>query len=176
MSLVDYRFAIEIDARRLGAFTECSLPSLEWDVEQIAEGGLNHFVHQLPKTRKQVRVTLKRGLADGRELLEWYLPCLQGRFIRKDVTIHLFGYYRGQNRTVFSWTITRAFPTKWSGPQLQSSGKSVAVETLELAGSEVLVAYDDGFLRASDVNNRFRNEQQYQMGLNQRRGVVRRRR
>ncbi len=161
MSIADFRFTVEINSRRIGAFTECSLPALEWDVETIQEGGLSSFVHQLPKGRKQAKLTLKRGLGDGRELLDWYLAALQGRFIRKDVTIHLIGFHRGKRHTAFSWTAAGAYPTKWSGPQLQSSGKSVAIETLELACNEISVVYDAQFLRATDVNNRFRDAVKY---------------
>jgi len=161
MSIADFRFTVEINSRRIGAFTECSLPALEWDVETIQEGGLNSYVHQLPKGRKQAKLSLKRGLGDGRELLDWYMAALQGRFIRKDVTIHLIGFHRGQNRTAFSWTATGAYPTKWSGPQLQSSGKSVAIETLELACNEISIAYDARYLWATDVNNRFRDAMRF---------------
>ncbi len=176
MSIADFRFTVEIDSRRVGAFTECNLPTLEWDVESIQEGGLNSFVHQLPKGRKQAKLTLKRGLGDGRELLDWYMAALQGRFIRKIVTIHLIGFYRGQSRTAFSWTATGAYPTKWSGPQLQSSGKSVAIETLELVCNEISITYDAGYLWAADVNNRFRDAERIRgNGRKVQRGSQRRR-
>lgn len=159
MSLANYRFAVEIDSRRIGAFTECMLPSIEWDIQQVREGGQNGYVHQLPKGRKPGKLTLKRGLGHGRELLEWYMLCLQGRFIRRNVTIHLIGAQLGMRYTAFSWTAMGAFPTKWTGPKLQSSGKAVAIETLQLACNEVVVTYNAGFLQLSELMILFQNAQ-----------------
>ncbi|MEM7797776.1 MAG: phage tail protein [Chloroflexota bacterium] len=157
MSITDFRFSVELDGRRIGAFTECTLPSLEWDVEQIREGGQNNFIHQLPKGRKSGKLTLKRGLGSSLIIMQWYLNCLRGQFERKDVTINLMGYLGGINYTAFSWTAIGAYPTKWSGPQLQSSGKAVAVETLELACNEIIVAYDPIYVNLSSFATRMQN-------------------
>ena len=43
-----FRFAIQIDGITEAVFTECTLPSLEVDVTQQMEGGLNNAVHQIP--------------------------------------------------------------------------------------------------------------------------------
>lgn len=157
MSITDFRFSVELDGRRIGAFTECTLPSIEWDVEQIREGGQNNFVHQLPKGRKAGKLTLKRGLGSSLIIMQWYLNCLRGQFDRKDVTINLMGFLNGINYTAFSWTAVGAYPTKWSGPQLQSSGKAVAVETLELACNEIIVAYDSIYVNLNNFATRMQN-------------------
>lgn len=39
-----------------------------------------------------------------------------------------------------SWDLEGAYPSKWTGPQLQSDSKSVAVQSLEFACGEVTVS------------------------------------
>ena len=40
--LATFRFTVDIGGDKwVGVFTECSLPAIEWDVEEIKEGGRN---------------------------------------------------------------------------------------------------------------------------------------
>ena len=43
-----FRYVVNIDGVNVGAFTECTLPTLELDTQVIKEGGQNYFVHELP--------------------------------------------------------------------------------------------------------------------------------
>ncbi|MEZ4661668.1 MAG: phage tail protein [Caldilineaceae bacterium] len=47
-----FRFVVEIGQDKVAAFTECTLPVLDWQIEELKEGGQNMFVHQLPGPRK----------------------------------------------------------------------------------------------------------------------------
>jgi phage tail-like protein len=131
-----FRFVVSIGRRELAAFTECTLPVIEWEVEQIKEGGLNMMVHQLPGRRKAAKVSLKNGIGTY-ELLEWYLKAMKGDFKRIDMTIAL----RNSTEPVITWEISQALPTRWTGPQLQAGANSIAIQTLELACGEVSVSY-----------------------------------
>lgn len=53
-----FRFVVDVGDKRQGVFTECTLPTVEWEVEEVKEG-LNSYVHQLPGRRKAARITLK---------------------------------------------------------------------------------------------------------------------
>ncbi|MEZ4611596.1 MAG: phage tail protein [Caldilineaceae bacterium] len=87
-SHVAFRYLVEIDGTRMAAFTECTLPSIEWEIEEVKEGGLNTYVHQLPGRRKGARLTLKHGIAKG-VLLDWYLKTLSEQFETKTDHHHL---------------------------------------------------------------------------------------
>lgn len=146
MHLTDFRFVLEFDnGNRLGAFTECVLPTIQWETQKIVEGGVNHFVHQLPTHRQEATITLKRGIGLGQELFSWYAPALvaDGQLIKKNVTIHLLaGKRNGINSdypSAISWTVTQAFPIKWTGPSLKAEGNAIAIESLELACNEISV-------------------------------------
>ncbi len=154
MLLTDFRFAVELDNRRLGAFVECTLPTLQWDTQKIEEGGVNNYVHQLPTRRKEATIKLRRGLGFGRELMDWYTDSLAGNFRRCKVSIHLVQTvkkgrsYRVQD--VITWTAENAFPIRWEGPPLKSEGKAVAIETLELSCGEVSMEYEEAYFPDSE--------------------------
>lgn len=134
-SHVAFRYIVEINGERLAAFTECTLPTIEWELEEIKEGGLNTYVHQLPARRKSARLTLKHGIGKS-VLLDWYLNTLDEKFERRDITITLLDV---TNADVATWIVRQAYPTKWTGPQLKSDSNAVAIQTLEFACGEVSI-------------------------------------
>lgn len=132
-SHVAFRYLVEIDGTRMAAFTECTLPSIEWEIEEVKEGGLNTYVHQLPGRRKGARLTLKHGIAKG-VLLDWYLKTLSEQFETKRITITLLN---STNDSVASWVMNDAFPSKWTGPQLKSDANTIAIQSIEFVGGQV---------------------------------------
>lgn len=132
-----FRFLVTVDSQPLAAFTECDLPTIELEIEEIKEGGLNTYPHQLPGRRKAVRISLKNGIGKS-SLLDWYFDVLGGTIKRKKVTIALLDEVQ---KTVMNWDMTGAFPYKWSGSQLRTSENTIAIQTLELVCSEVTISY-----------------------------------
>ncbi|MDF1512926.1 MAG: phage tail protein [Anaerolineae bacterium] len=133
-----FRFVVSIDGQGQAAFTECTLPVVEWEIERLKEGGTNNFIHQLPGQRKPTTVTLKNGVGKS-ELMDWYLDTMGGNITRKPVTITLLD---SEKKTVMVWNINDAFPSKWTGPQLQSDSKTLAIQSLDLACGEVTASYE----------------------------------
>jgi phage tail-like protein len=132
-----FRFLISVDKQAQAAFTECDLPSIELEVEEIKEGGQNSYPHQLPGRRKAARVSLKNGVGKC-ALLDWYFTILNGQIKRKSVSIALLDETQ---QPVMIWDLEGAYPFKWSGSQLRSSDNSIAIQTLELACTEVTISY-----------------------------------
>jgi phage tail-like protein len=125
-----FRFVITVNGMPAGAFTDCTLPSLELELEEVKEGGLNTYTHQLPGRRKSAKITLKNGVGLLNQLLPWYIKSMNEQFSRRRVTITLFS---ALIIPVMVWDIEDAYPVKWVGPDLQSGSNSVAIQTLELA-------------------------------------------
>ena len=125
-----FRFVVTVDGMPAGAFTECTLPSLELELEEVKEGGLNTYTHQLPGRRKSARITLKNGVGLLNQLLPWYIRTMNEQFSRRRVTITLFSAIF---IPIMVWDIEDAYPVKWTGPDLQSGSNSVAIQSLELA-------------------------------------------
>ena len=131
-----FRFIVNLDGIPVGAFTECTLPTIEWDVEEIKEGGLNTYIHQLPGRRKSAKITLKNGVGVAKILLIWYTQNLSEKFTRRKVTITLLDSLL---IPIMILDIEGAYPVKWSGPQLKTDDNTVAIQTLELACGEITV-------------------------------------
>jgi phage tail-like protein len=110
---------------------------IEWEVEQVKEGGLNTSVHQLPGRRKPANISLKNGVGKS-GLLKWYFEAMGGKFTRKNVTVTLFNSLR---KPVMEWHIEKALPIKWTGPQLNAGATTIAIQTLDLACGEITVSY-----------------------------------
>lgn len=131
-----YRFVVTIDGSPLGAFTECTLPTIDWEVEEVKEGGQNSYVHQLPGRRRATKITLKNGVGIANDVMVWYLRTMNEDFSRKRVTITLLSPLLAP---IMVWHIEDAYPVKWTGPQLRTGDNTVAIQTLELAGGEITV-------------------------------------
>ena len=135
-----FRFVVDIAGDPQAAFTECSLPSLEWEVEEVKEGGQNQYTHSLPGRRKPARVSLKNGVGKS-TLLDWYIAALAKTTERKKITITLMDLPRSP---VLVWNIEDAYPIKWIGPQLKSDDNTIAIQTLELVCGHITVSAGAG--------------------------------
>lgn len=135
-SAAAFRFVVDMDNQRLGAFTDCKLPTLSWKTQEVKEGGLNTHTHLLVGPRKKAKISFKRGVAVTAHLLAWYAEALEMRAERKRLTVTLLDTRR---RPWVTWFIEDAYPIKWRGPKLQTKSKSVAVETLTLSCGRVSV-------------------------------------
>lgn len=113
-------------------FSEVGGLQLETDVFEFVEGGNNGFVYRFPGLTKAGNVTLKRGITKDNELFRWYLRIAQGIMDLRTVQITMFD---AKGDPLIGWSLQRAFPVKWSGPQLAANGVAVAVESIELAHS-----------------------------------------
>jgi phage tail-like protein len=91
-------------------------------------------VRKLTGLNKFSPVTLKRGITDSDELWKWRQTVLDGKTVRKNGSIILLNE-AGEER--LRWNFMDAWPSKWTGPSLNSTSTAVAVETLELTHEEL---------------------------------------
>lgn len=126
-----FRFTVEIDGIGHAAFTECSLPGLEVETDEVREGGLNEFTHKLPGRVKAGTVTLRHGITRGTALLGWYLQVMQGNVTdaTRQVSVVM---YDSALAPVVRWSFQNAYPVRWEGPTLKSDQQALAIEVLEL--------------------------------------------
>ena len=129
---VTVRFCLEIDGAPWCDFAECSGLSMETATEEFAEGGENRFAYRFP-TRGQVpNLVLKRGMTASRSLWDWYYAFIASAnavVTPKNGTIKLLGV---GDDILRAWSFRRAYPVKWTGPDLNAASPGVAFETLEL--------------------------------------------
>ena len=123
-----HSFVLKIpDIDTVGFFMHCSGLELGFDVFEYQEGGNDDFVHRLPGGLHYPNLVLSRGLTKEDVLLKWFWAT-HTQAERKEITLTL--QTAEAERT---WTFADAFPVKWVGPQIDSSGSDIATEMLEIA-------------------------------------------
>lgn len=127
---LSFRFLVEIQGVVVAGFSEVSGLSAETEFDEQREGGVNEFVHKLPKLTKYPNLTLKRGITDSEVLWQWHYDVKRGRVKRTTLHLVLLDSEGGEK---WRWSFEDAYPVKWMGPDLKSDSSAVALESLEIA-------------------------------------------
>ncbi len=130
---------MNIDSIYVAEFAECSGLTIETEVFEYAEGGLNTYTHKLPVRTKYSNITLKRGLDEGQDLFRWYMDTVEHKVSRRHISIQV---YDSQGNNVRKWDLQNAYPVKWTGPDLKADAGAVAIETLEIAHEGLIPSGD----------------------------------
>jgi phage tail-like protein len=127
---VSFLFQVEIQGLIVGGFSEVSGLQMETETHDFREGGVNDYMHKLPKGSKQSNITLKRGFTDSDVLWKWHQDVVNGKFKRKSGRIILMD---SEGNEKWHWTFEDAFPIKWVGPDFKAQQGATSIESLELA-------------------------------------------
>ncbi len=134
---IGLRFWVQLGQIEIAGFQECTGLGMETEVLEYIEGGLNTYTHKLPVRVKHKNITLKRGLDAGQDLYRWYVGAMKGEIKRQNISIIV---YDSQGRQVRKWDLQKAWPCKWTGPDLKTEQGAIAIETLEIAHEGLLPA------------------------------------
>jgi phage tail-like protein len=128
--LQGFRFKVEIMGMLVGGFSEASGFQAETQTEEFREGGLNFFVHRLPKETRYQNLVLKRGITFSSALSDWHNDVISGTIVRQTVHVILLDT---QGTETWCMSFKNAYPVKWICSEYKADSASVVVETLELA-------------------------------------------
>lgn len=136
---VAFYFQVTIQGSDL-AFKEVSGLTNEMELEEVAEGGLNEYVHKLPKQIKHGNLILKRAIGRAKdEDVAWIREIIEGDKFEaiqtKDIIVKLLN---AEGNVLTSWTCRNAFPVKWEVDSLDSEKNSVLIETLEFSYTRLI--------------------------------------
>lgn len=123
-------FEISIDKIKVANFSEVSGLGGEIELEEIKEGGVNEYIHKLPKTTKYNNLVLKKGMTDSNVLYKWFEKIANGEILLKEVNVSLKDSLGVVKKT---WSFRDAFPVKLSATDLNSQTSTIMIETMELA-------------------------------------------
>lgn len=130
------KFTFEVGGKQIGAFTEVSGLSVQIDVEEVAEGGQNHYTHRLLGRMKWPNLVLKRGITNTDALFEWLMEFSGDGLTRSGNRVTpqtgKVSVLDPQGKPIRTWSFTGAKPVRWSGPRLAASSRELAVEELEV--------------------------------------------
>ncbi len=128
-------FLVEISGVTVGGFSEVSGLTMETEVKEYREGGVNDYIHKLAgPVRYPATLVLKHGITDDDTLWNWYKSVRNRIVVRKSGSVILLDNTRQE---VMRYNFYNAYPVKWIGPDLNALRAEVAIETLEIAHSRL---------------------------------------
>lgn len=133
--------AASLAALVLGGFSDAQGLESEIQVETRRAGGINDRVFQFPGTATYPNLVLSRGVGFGEDLYLWHEQFLRGIGQRRDGLVFLANETRVP---IKAWKFESGIPVKWSGPALNASASSVAIEKLEIAHERMSLLFSPG--------------------------------
>jgi phage tail-like protein len=126
--LLSFSFVVEIDGTVAGGFQAVSGIERQTEIEPYREGGVNDFEHQLVIKTTYPALVLKRGLVDT-WLWDWHQAVIAGTIERRTVSVLVLD---AAGREAWRWVCEGAYPSKWTGTELDAMAATVATESVEL--------------------------------------------
>ncbi|MCQ5128643.1 phage tail protein [Butyricicoccus faecihominis] len=125
-----YNYDVSIDGKSVGGFSEVSAPDVTIDPIEYREGNFKaNTAGKQPGLVKYGNVTLKWGTTAVTDLYNWAKEVEHGTINRKTVTISLLS---DTGDELAKWSLTDAWPTKYTAPDFNATNNEVAIESLEL--------------------------------------------
>lgn len=125
-----FNYRVLINNSEEAGFSEVSAPDISSDPVEYREGNMAGITPgKQPGILKYSNVTLKRGTTDSQVFVEWMKTVQEGKVERKTVVITLLDDTMAE---VASWQLEKAWPTKYTAPDVNATSNEVAIESLEL--------------------------------------------
>lgn len=126
-----YHFIVDWGGTRTG-FSEVSGLTITHEVVDYREGNSPVDASiKIPGRTSFENIILKRGIVKGdNDFFNWMKTKQNSQIERRDILIKLLDE---SHVPIMTWKVRRAFPVKYSGPQLQARSSEVAIETIEIA-------------------------------------------
>jgi phage tail-like protein len=144
-----YAFQVEINGMTF-PFKSCTGLKTERAVVEVEEGGFNQGTRKLMGGTKIPNIVLKQGFCTpNSELYKLRQAFMSDLPDTAGVTTNM-GWKTpkrfsgtitqlGPNGTVCKWVFARAWITKWEGPDLDASKNEIAIESVEIAHSGLVM-------------------------------------
>jgi phage tail-like protein len=130
-----FHFRVDFDLEGAGdadiRFREVSGLTMELEEETFNEGGENRFSHKLPVRGRYPDLVLKRGLLTSTGVRSWIEDAVQNLIIAP--TTVWITLLNEKHEPLQTYTVTGAWPKKWSVSDFSAETSDIVVETLELA-------------------------------------------
>jgi phage tail-like protein len=132
--LVSFQYAVEIQGKVSGYFTECSGLGSEHDVieHKVVDPKGKEVIQLVPGRLKWERIVLKRGITDSMDIWDWRKLVEDGKVdqARANGSIVMMDQHLN---TVARWNFENAWPVKVSGPSMKSDSNEIGIEELTIA-------------------------------------------
>ena len=124
-----FRVTIEQEQLDLGDWTKCEGLTVEYDVYEYKEGGVNSHIHRLPGRAKYQNLKLTRPITKAtKDVADWLAQVKPG----VKLTTARVAVLDEAGTEIAAWSFRSVYPLRWTGPSLDVSQNQVATEVLEL--------------------------------------------
>jgi phage tail-like protein len=131
--LVGFHFMVDLAGKALGEFLECSGLGSENEIvdhKTVTEKGQN-ILKKIPGRLKWGDITLKRGITKAMDFWEWRKLVEDGNVDQARMNGSIF--MMDQTLTpVARWDFVNGWPSKVTGPQVQSDSNAFGVEEITI--------------------------------------------
>lgn len=131
--LVAFKFALEIEGKLSGYFTNVTGIGSETEVIEQKVTGENGetIIQKIPGRHTWTEITLKRGVTTNLEIWEWRKMVVQGKINDARTNCSIVALSQDNQETA-RWNFTNAWPTKVTGPEMDSAGTNYMVEEVSI--------------------------------------------
>lgn len=133
------RFHIEIDGIDLGRWGSCKGLDVTFESKPIPQpGGIYDHEVYLPGQMKYGTITLERAVnpKDSMAVQAWLSQVVQNWIYSANGAdsggTGVITLYSAEAQPIISWTLRNVYPSKWSGPTLDTQTVGIAKETLAI--------------------------------------------
>ena len=138
-----YNYRVELGGTTV-AFSEVSGLSISYDTTTYKEspvesGAPGPRKMHMPAQRKEVSVTLKKGMMPGVSVstfFKWINSIQINQVDKQDIFVRLCDE---KGDAIISWKVVNAFPTKLDAPTFDANSNDAAIETMELMGDAIFI-------------------------------------
>ena len=130
--LVAFKFGLEIEGKLAGYFTNVGGIGSESEVveHKVVNSETGETIIQKIKVRLTwTEVTLKRGVTSNIDVWQWRQQVVEGKVEDARTNCSIIAYNQA-NEPIARWNFTSAWPSKVTGPDLNSGSAEYMVEEM----------------------------------------------
>lgn len=137
--VVAFKFGLEVSGKLTGYFTNVNGIGSETEVitQKIVSEKGESITRQIPGRLTWTPITLRRGVTDLKDVWDWRQMVVEGKIddARTNASIIAYGQ---DNSPVAQWDLENAWPSKVSGPEMDSGSTNFMVEEMTIVHEGVV--------------------------------------
>lgn len=138
--LVAFKFGLEIEGKVSGFFTQVSGIGSETEVipqKIVNEETGESIIRQIPGRLTWTPVTLKRGVTSVMDIWDWRQQVVEGNVEKARTNCSIVAYNQ-ENTEIARWNFENAWPSKVTGPEMDSGSTNYMIEDLTIVHEGVV--------------------------------------
>lgn len=131
--LVVFKFGLEIEGKLSGYFTSVNGIGSESEVVEhkvVSESG-ETIIQKIPGRLTWTEVNLKRGVTSNTDVWTWRQMVVEGKIADARTNCSIVAYAQ-DNSELARWNFENAWPSKVTGPEMDSGGAEYMVEEMTI--------------------------------------------